>query len=366
MTGRTKKIGLGRVWRCGAQRHGGISVLLVLLCLAIGACGQAEPGSYQSLDEASAEGSAAFAVNEDSLASQTVDSASEGFLQGALDADATSSGEASSSDSSGEVASPGDQAAEENTASQSNREKPQTPVKNARKIIYDTRVELVVADFSKLMTGLPQLVAKHGGFIANESTQFVNQKYPSGNWVVRVPVEQYPAFLAATGSLGQVAGQSTSSQEVTDKFVDLQARIANARRLEERMVDLLEKAKDKLQDIIVVEKELSRVRETIERMEGQLRYLGDQTSLATVRITARQEQNYVASQASTFAEKVTNAWSTSWNRLQDFGQGFVLWSIGALPYVVVLAVLMVLLWVGWKTFRWFSPVGVSEHRQGNA
>src|SRR5690606_21053843 len=77
---------------------------------------------------------------------------------------------------------------------------------------------------------------------------------------------------------------SAHAQEVTEDFVDLEARIANARRLEERLIALLQSSTGKLPDIMQAERELARVRTEIELHEGRLRRLKDRVSFGTMRI----------------------------------------------------------------------------------
>ena len=74
-----------------------------------------------------------------------------------------------------------------------------------------------------------------------------------------------------------------STEDVGEQFTDIAARVTNARRLEERLIDLLAHRPGKLQDILAVERELARVREEIERYEGRLRYL--KARAATSRMT---------------------------------------------------------------------------------
>ena len=99
---------------------------------------------------------------------------------------------------------------------------------------------------------------------------------------------------------------------MTEEFVDLQSRIATTRRLEERILKLLEQQKrqhrgnDPRRNA-----SLSRIRGEAERMEGRLRYLTDRTSMATVTISAREEQNYTPPDAPEFADRISEGFSDS-------------------------------------------------------
>ena len=70
---------------------------------------------------------------------------------------------------------------------------------------------------------------------------------------------------------------NVSAEDVGEEYVDVQARVANAHRLEQRLIEVLATKTGKLSDILNVERELARVREEIERMEGRMRYLRTRT-----------------------------------------------------------------------------------------
>ena len=103
---------------------------------------------------------------------------------------------------------------------------------------------------------------------------------------MRIPVPQFQRFVEETSRLGVSERREIQSDDVTEEYVDLEARLANKQQLEARLLELVAKRTDEIKDVIAVEAELSRVREEIERMQGRLRYLTDRVALTTVEITA--------------------------------------------------------------------------------
>ena len=126
---------------------------------------------------------------------------------------------------------------------------------------------------------MPELVNKHGGFVASSDTDRTYNDRQTGTWVIRIPVDSYSAFLRGVSVLGFAESRSENAQDVTEEYVDVEARIKNKSKLEERIITMLEERTGKLSDVLEIERELSRVREEIERMEGRLRFLKDRTSL---------------------------------------------------------------------------------------
>lgn len=137
-----------------------------------------------------------------------------------------------------------------------------------RKLIYTSTVSLAVADFDAAVEDLRRWTAQSNGYIASNRMRSQVANARSGTWVIRVPSTGYNATVDYLRRLGEVKSLTESTDDVTEEFVDVEARLANARKLEERIVDLLEDRSGKLADILEIERELARIRETIERIEG--------------------------------------------------------------------------------------------------
>jgi hypothetical protein len=206
-----------------------------------------------------------------------------------------------------------------------------------RKIIYTATITLVVEDFSKTESAVLELVQRFGGYVAASHVDRTQGDRRSGNWTVRVPVERFNAFLAAAADLGVPENQVTQAQDVSEEFVDLEARLKNKREIERRIVKLLEDRSGDIKDVIAVESELGRVREEIERMEGRLRYLTNRTALTTVTINAREERDYVPPQAPTFTAQIGQTWTGSVDALKSAGKAVTLTAVAITPWLPVVA-----------------------------
>ena len=212
------------------------------------------------------------------------------------------------------------------------------PLTSNRKIIYTSSIGLVVENYQTFENELPKLVNKHGGFVASSDTDRRYQNNQSGRWVVRIPVDQYNDFLSGVGSLGFTESRSENAQDVTEEYVDLEARIENKKRLESRILTMLEERTGKLADVLEIERELARVREEIETMEGRLRFLKDRTSLATVTIDCREEKEYAPPEPPTLLSRIALSWTDSISSLRRTGENFLVGAIAAAPWIFVLAI----------------------------
>jgi hypothetical protein len=97
--------------------------------------------------------------------------------------------------------------------------------------------------------------------------------------------EKLDAFLQKIRGLGELKNQTLGTEDVTKAYFDTDARLKNARVMEQRLIDMLNTKTGKVSDLLQVEKELSRVREEIEKMQGELKYWDSQVQFATVTIS---------------------------------------------------------------------------------
>ena len=134
------------------------------------------------------------------------------------------------------------------------------------------------------------------------------------------------------------------AEDVTEQYLDLEAQIANKKRLEERIQELLQKPGE-LKDLIEVERELARVRGEVEQLEGRLKFLQNRTSFTTITITAVEQRNYVPPQAPTFVSRIQSTFQASLETLLQFGQGLAIFAVAVLPWLVVLGTVLLVMFL---------------------
>jgi hypothetical protein len=215
-----------------------------------------------------------------------------------------------------------------------------------RKIKYNSDVKLAVADFDEARQGLHQLIRANDSYIAQSEVTGSSGAPRSGHWNVRVPVERFDAFMEAVLKLGVPEKDTTDSQDVTEQYYDLDARVKNKKAEENRLRTYLEEKKltSTLDEIFHIERELSRVRGEIEQHEGRLRLLANLTDLATVSITLQEINSYVAPQTPTFASTLSETFQGSLGLLSGLGKILLLIAAALVPWIPMLAMLSAAAW----------------------
>lgn len=188
------------------------------------------------------------------------------------------------------------------------------------------------------------LAGRVAGYVANTTIQAGHAELRTASLEVKMPVDRFDDAVAALAAIGKLESVTVSAADVGEEFTDITARIANARRLEARLIDLLATRVGRLKDVLDVERELARVREEIERYEGRLRYLHAHAELSTLTITVH-EPIPVVGRAGTSV--IGEAFKQAWRNFV----GLVAACIRLLGVAVPLAVLASGAWFGFKRYR---------------
>ena len=188
-----------------------------------------------------------------------------------------------------------------------------------RQIISQASIDLEVIDVNAASVQLRGLVQSYGGFIEHISTSGgPNPEY--GSAVVRVPSDRFLDALDGIERLGKPLGQSLGQRDVTGEAIDLEARLRSERSTEESLLKLLDRAVS-VSDVLTVERELSRVRADIERLQGQLEFIQRSVALATITVSFVLPPGSVPVSPSASLQMEVDDVERSVNRVQELVHG---------------------------------------------
>jgi Domain of unknown function (DUF4349) len=178
-----------------------------------------------------------------------------------------------------------------------------------RLIVRTGQASIEVDSLEPAMTELRRIVQRTGGFVADASVQSGRDQLRRATLELKVPSDRFDELTEGLQPIGRLEFVNVGAEDVSEEFVDLTARVANGRRLEDRLVELLRTRTGKLQDVLSVERELARVREEIERMEGRLRYLKTSAQLSTLSVSLHEPVPIVATRGpGPIVEAFREAW----------------------------------------------------------
>jgi hypothetical protein len=215
----------------------------------------------------------------------------------------------------------------------------------SRMIIRTGQASIEVDSLEPSMMLLRQIVQRTGGFVADASIQSGRNQIRSATLQVKVPAARFDDLTQALQPLGKLQFVNVSAEDVSEEFVDLTARVANGHRLEDRLVELLRTRTGKLSDVLSVERELARVREEIERMEGRLRFLKTSAQLSTLSVNLYEPAPLVASHPG--RSVIGEAFKSAWRNFV----GVLAAAIASLGFVVPIVILGWGAWLLGKRYR---------------
>ena len=172
---------------------------------------------------------------------------------------------------------------------------PQDNAQSGSMLIRNGNVSIRVDSLEPAMDAVRQLAADLGGFVGNVSVSTGDYEVRSATLQLRVPSDRFDDVMGGMAPLGKVEHSSTTVLDVGEEHVDITTRIANSKRLEARLVQLLASRTGSLEDVLAVERELARVREDIERREARLRFLDSRVALSTIDVTVSERAPVVGS-----------------------------------------------------------------------
>ena len=218
-------------------------------------------------------------------------------------------------------------------------------------VIRTGQAEIRVDSLEPAIRLVEALARRVGGFIANSSIQSGEGQRRQATLQIKVPAARYEQAMSGLSGIGKLISATTDAQDVGEEYVDVTARMSNARRLEERLVTLLATRTGKLTDVLAVERELARVREEIERFEGRLRYLRSNVAVSTLTVTLAEPGPVVGEPGSNV---IVEAFKEAWRNCVSVVAGGIA-VLGGLAPLFLLAGLGFLTWKRWGKKRVMAP-----------
>ena len=211
-----------------------------------------------------------------------------------------------------------------------------------RRIIKESWIRIEVDKYSEALVEIKGMVSKHNGYINQENESSTDYSL-NNNLSIRVAAEDFDVLVEELiGVAVKVDNKSINARDVTEEFIDIEARLNTKREVEKRYLDLLKDAKT-ITDILAVEEKLRIIREEIESKEGRLKYLSDQVSLSTIHLDVYQKLTFEP--GFKFFKKIGTALKGGWKGLLKVLVGLIyVW-----PLLII--VTGVLIWLGRRRRR---------------
>jgi hypothetical protein len=214
-------------------------------------------------------------------------------------------------------------------------------------VIRSAHLTVLTKEFDSARARIEQIVRQSQGYLDSLTVLGEAGSVRTLSAALRLPSDRLDSGLVELRKLGRVRQESQSSSDVTSQYVDLQARLTNARNTEQRLLSLQRERTDKLVDVVSVEREISRVREEIERMVAQQKDMSNRVQFATINLEVSEEYRAeLQPNAPTAGAQLRNASIDGYQAaiqsvlsvalfLLRYGPALILWLAFLVPVVVV-------------------------------
>ncbi|CAD5954726.1 DUF4349 domain-containing protein [Planktothrix agardhii] len=214
-----------------------------------------------------------------------------------------------------------------------------TEPKKQSQLIKRAQLTLIVQSIHQTTESITEIIKKQQGDIL----KFEAQKSPDNSQrqtayiQFRVPQQHLETTLNALAKLGTVENQMITAEDVSDQLVDVQARLRNLRKSEEMVLKIMERS-GSVGDVLKAANELSTIRESIERIDAQLRNLQNQVAYSTIDLTIESSVSVSPAQEN-LGLRVQETWGKATHTMGEFTWllvGLVLWLLAFSPYLLII------------------------------
>ena len=232
------------------------------------------------------------------------------------------------------------------------------PEGSPEKLIYSASATVETTEFDGTIEKLSALVEQYGGFVESSSVNGSNyytqsRGYSStrcASYVIRVPSEKFSALMGSLSTLGNVPYSHTYTENITAQYYDTDARLTAYQAQEARLLEMMEAAKT-VEDLIAIEEKLTELRYQIESLQSTLKNWDRQVAYSTLDLEVQEVVEYTPESRMSYGQELALALSNGLKRTGEFFKDLLLAIVGALPALVILAVVLAILIPVWKKRR---------------
>jgi len=225
-----------------------------------------------------------------------------------------------------------------------------------RMIIWTGDVSLIVKDAEDSLEKVEAIAKDLGGYVVNSSSWYQEEQLRA-RLTIRVPAGEFDAAMARLKDLAiKVENRNVSTQDVTEEYTDLDARLRNLEATESELLELLTEVRErtsKAEDILAVHREITSIRSQIEQLKGRMQYLEKMTAMATINVELIPDvlAKPIVVAGWRPAGTAANALRTLVKTLQFIVDAALWLIIYVLPTLVVIAIPFFILWMIWRRWR---------------
>lgn len=212
-----------------------------------------------------------------------------------------------------------------------------------RLVVKSGKMSLEVDKFDEAEVKITEITNKYGGNISTSTSSMSSSGKKQGTITVRIPAEKFDAFVPEISHIGKVMSQNINASDVTEEYIDLEARLKTQKELEQRLYDLLKTKTSALSDILEIENKLADVRSKIESTEGRMKYLMSQASFSTLAISVYEPNLLETTSGGGFFDEIWDAIKSGLRGLTGVIKFIIIAFIALLPFLIIAYIIYIII-----------------------
>ena len=208
-----------------------------------------------------------------------------------------------------------------------------------RMIIKSGSMSVEVDKYDDAAAKVNDIVKKYGGYVSNTTSSQNSSGKKQGTLVLKVPADKYDGLISEVGGVGKIMNQNINANDITEEYIDLEARLKTQKELEERLLKLLADKTARLTDDVEVEQKLASVRQVIESIDGKMRYMKNQSEMSTLTLSLYEPAILVTSSGGGFFYELGQSIKKGLRGFTDILAGMITLFIALLPVIILVVII---------------------------
>lgn len=206
-----------------------------------------------------------------------------------------------------------------------------------QKLVRTMHIEAETNDMDALLGELDSRIRQLGGYVENKSTRnggsTSTRKYRYADMTIRIPADRLDEFVTHLNGQTNVVNYKESADDITLRYVATQSRVTALETEQQRLLELLAKAED-MSDLLLIEERLTNVRTELEEFTSQMRVFDNMVDYGTVQLNITEVQVYTVVEEETVWQRIGSGLSENWQNLCEGAEAVFVFVITSLPYLI--------------------------------
>lgn len=211
-----------------------------------------------------------------------------------------------------------------------------------QKVIKTSQIDIEVNNVTTTLDPLKSIATTHGGYIGSMSIDTRTGDHLYAVVTMRVPTQVFDTAITEIKTLGSLKSESLSADDVTEEYVDLQARRSALANQLTQYNRIMEKAEN-VSEILEVQVQIERVQVEIDQIDGRLKYLNNRVEYATITVTLEEPEPVGGGEGFSFISVINESIA-----------GFLSVTSGLIIFIISIIPLIILGVIAYVIYRWWK------------